>query len=267
MTRILHLSDTHFGTEVPEVVRALEIHLQEMPADLLIISGDITQRARRAQFAAAATFVQRLQQNGLAHTLIVPGNHDLPLFNLIQRFCRPYRHYQEYFGHDLEPCFENDDVLIIGLNTTHPRRHKNGRVSPQQIQAVSQRLKACSPTKRRFVVAHQPFGAMVSSDLENLQQGAEPALKAWAEAGLDAVIGGHIHLPYIRPLTQQYPELGREIWAVQAGTATSTRLRRAIPNSFNRLHIVHADNSRQILAERWDYQAGQFSLGTCLTLD
>jgi len=267
MTSILHLSDTHFGTEVPTVLTALQRHVQEQGADLLILSGDITQRARRDQFEAAQQFIQQLKAVGVRHSLIVPGNHDIPLFNLWQRFLSPYGNYRQHFGHDLEPCFENDELLVIGLNTTHPTRHKNGRITERQIQSVCQRLRDTDPRKLRLVVAHQPFGAMVSSDLANLQQGAEQAISAWADAGLDIVLGGHIHLPYIRPLSLQYPKLAREIWIVQAGTATSSRLRRAIPNSFNRLRLNKLPSGKQVLVERWDFQDDQFVLGTCLDLD
>lgn len=267
MTSILHLSDTHFGTEVPQVVQALTRHVQAHPADLLILSGDITQRARPSQFAAARTFICSLQKTGIAQTLTIPGNHDIPLYNIIRRFLRPYAHYQAHFGSDLEPCFENEDMLVIGLNTTHPKRHKNGRITQGQIAAVQQRLSASSTDKVRILVAHQPFGAMVNSDTKNLQIGASEALSQWQNHHLDIIMGGHIHLPYVRPLSMQYP-LDREIWAVQAGTATSSRIRRAIPNSFNRLKVIrHADQSKQVLAERWDYQEGSFQLGACLELD
>ena len=107
---------------------------------------------------------------------------------------------------------------------------------------------------------------MISSDQKNLQRGASEALSQWQGYGLDIIMGGHIHLPYVRPLSLQYP-LEREIWAVQAGTATSSRIRRAIPNSFNRLRVIrHADQTKQVLVDRWDYQGMDFQLGACLEL-
>nr|MBF0683411.1 metallophosphoesterase [Pseudomonas sp.] len=192
MTSILQISDTHFGTEQPAVVQALEDHVREHGADLLVFSGDITQRARREQFAAAQAFVERLRGHGIAETLVIPGNHDIPLYNLFARFLAPYGNYHRHFGDELEPVFENQDMLVIGLNTTHPRRHKDGLVTPDQVEAVSRRLANTEARKVRIVVAHQPFGAMVQSDLSNLQHGAEPALQRWAEQGLDLVMGGHI---------------------------------------------------------------------------
>lgn len=262
MTRILHISDTHFGTEQQPVVEALESHVREQGADLLVLSGDITQRARRAQFDAAQAFVRRLEGYGIPQSLVIPGNHDLPLHNLLARFLSPYHNYRRYFGAELEPAFENDELLVIGLNTTHPRRRKDGRVTDAQVRAVCTQLRRCDPAKLRIVVAHQPFGSIVPSDLRNLQHGAQAALTRWAEAGLDIVMGGHIHLPYVLPLTGQYPELAREIWTVQAGTALSSRLRGRLPNSFNRLHLGKAQD-KQVWVERWDYHppAGRFVLG------
>ncbi|EXF45500.1 DNA repair exonuclease [Pseudomonas sp. BAY1663] len=195
MTSILQISDTHFGTEQPPVVQALEAHVREHGADLLIFSGDITQRARRGQFAAARAFVERLRGHGIGETLVIPGNHDIPLYNLFARFLTPYGNYRRHFGEELEPVFENEQMLVIGLNTTHPRRHKDGRVTAEQVEAVAQRLARTDGDKVRIVVAHQPFGAMLQSDLSNLQHGAEAALQRWAELGLDLVMGGHIHLP------------------------------------------------------------------------
>lgn len=264
---ILHLSDTHFGTEQPEVIAALERHVQRHKADLLILSGDITQRARPKQFAAASQFLHRLKKMGIRNQLCVPGNHDIPLYNLIRRFFNPYGHYQTHINQELEPYFENDQALIIGLNTTHPKRHKNGRVTPEHIHQVCQRLQACPKHKVRIVVAHQPFGAMVHGDIKNLQRGARTALLAWSKAELDIVMGGHIHLSYIRPLSWQQPELSREIWTVQAGTTTSSRIRQGIPNAFNRLNIQVSSRQKSVRVEQWSFYQGDFVQEACTDLD
>jgi 3',5'-cyclic AMP phosphodiesterase CpdA len=252
MTTILQISDTHFGTEQQPVLDALEDHVRKHGADLLILSGDITQRARREQFEAGQAYVQRLEGYGIPATLVIPGNHDIPLYNVLARFTSPYGNYKRYFGDNLEPTYEDDQLLVIGLNTTHPKRRKDGAITPEQIRRVVERLNQTSKDKLRMVVAHQPFGAMVLSDLSNLQGGAEDALSAWADAGLDLVMGGHIHLPYVLPLSDQYSNLSREIWIVQAGTAFSSRVRGSAPNSFNRL-IVGEGESKCVEVERWDF--------------
>jgi 3',5'-cyclic AMP phosphodiesterase CpdA len=265
MTNIVQISDTHFGTEQAPVVKALENHVREHGADLLVFSGDITQRARRGQFAAAQAFVQRLQGHGIAETLVIPGNHDIPLYNLFARFLTPYRNFRRHFGANLEPIYEDAKMLVIGLNTTHPRRHKDGLITPAQVERVAQRLEQSDPRKLRIVVAHQPFGAMVQSDLRNLQHGAEAALQRWSRHGLDLVMGGHIHLPYVLPLSKQYADLQREIWMVQSGTTLSSRLRGTSPNSFNQLKIQPGD-TKKVCVERWDMLEDRFVMGSHFNL-
>lgn len=259
MTTILHISDTHFGTEQQPVLEAMEAHVRDQGVDLLVLSGDITQRARRSQFAAARAFLERLKRCGVRETLVIPGNHDLPLHNLLARFLWPYDNYRRYIGGDLEPVFETDDLLVVGLNTTHPKRRKDGRVLPEQVDYVCDRLRRTHRDKWRILVAHQPFGGMRADDYRNLQHGAHEALTRWAEAGLDMVMGGHNHRPYVLPLSQQYPHLEREIWIVQAGTALSTRLRGQAPNSFNRIHLERGA-ADPVAVTRWDFHgaSGQF---------
>src|SRR5690606_26580013 len=107
MTCVLHISDTHFGTEFPDVVEALVALARDQAPELVVLGGDITQRARRGQFEAAGRFVARLP----APVLAVPGNHDIPLFNLLARWRAPYGGYRRIFGHDLEPVYESPGLL------------------------------------------------------------------------------------------------------------------------------------------------------------
>ena len=125
MTVLLQISDTHFGTEQAPVVEALVRLAHEQAPDLVVLSGDITQRARRKQFRAARAFVDRL---GVAMTLAIPGNHDIPLFNVAARLFDSYANYSREFGTDLEPVFESDQLLVIALNTTRFYRHTDGEI-------------------------------------------------------------------------------------------------------------------------------------------
>ena len=133
-------------------------------------------------------------------------------------------------------------------------------MSTAQIEHVAERLRRAGPSKLRIVIAHQPFGALELSDLSNLQHNADHALATWADAGLDLVMGGHIHLPYVLPLSRQYPSLPREVWIVQAGTALSSRVRGTSPNSFNRL-LVGEGAEKTVDVERWDFQGDRFVVG------
>jgi len=152
MTLLLQVSDTHFGTERPPVVKALvQLALARKP-QVLLLSGDITQRATRSQFAAAQAFVQRLR---VPHCVAVPGNHDIPLWQLPLRLLRPYARYSAAFGPDLEPSLETDDLLLLALNTTRWWRHEDGQLSAAQVERVAQRLALARPGQRRVVMVHQ----------------------------------------------------------------------------------------------------------------
>lgn len=251
MIRLLQISDTHFGTERPEVMAAIKQLCQEHKPELVILSGDITQRARRVQFAAAKDFTDQLN----APLLSVPGNHDLPLFNLFARFFTPYRNYRRYFGDELEPEFETERLLVVGVNSTRPARHKDGELTDEQIDRVARRLRQASPEQLRIVVQHHPVRAVEASDTDNLMINREKAVPAWVDAGMDLVLGGHIHLPYVLPLYGKLGEEGRQAWTVQAGTAVSERVRGDISNSVNLISYQLVQGKPQCIVERWDFNS------------
>ena len=251
MTSLLQISDTHFGTERPQVTAALLRLVDASSPDLVVLSGDITQRARRGQFAAARAFVETL---GATPTLVVPGNHDIPLFNVFARILYPYANFQRAFGSDLEPSFESPELLVLGVNTTRAYRHTDGEVSMQQIKRVAARLEMAGAAQLRVVVTHQPVAVTRTQDEKNLLRGRERAVQRWARAGADLILGGHIHLPYVLPLHDTFAGLPRRMWAVQAGTALSWRTRGTIDNSVNLIrHAASGNGARQTAVERWDY--------------
>ena len=255
---LLQISDPHFGTEVPTVVRALERLAQEQSPDVLVLSGDITQRATRRQFDAARAFVDRL---GIGNVLAIPGNHDIPLFQLGARVLSPYGRYAEAFGDDMAPTFESDSWLVIGINTTRWYRHEDGEVSNAQVERVAERLARARPDQVRVVVTHQPVMVTRPEDASNRLHGRDAAVKRWSAAGADLVLGGHIHLPFVKPLQDDVPGCARALWAVQAGTAVSSRVRSGAPNSVNLIRQLPADPEksgvpgRACTVERWDYSA------------
>jgi len=252
LSLILHLSDTHFGTEQSEVSTALLKLAEEVRPDVAILSGDVTQRARRGQFDAARRFLDAL---AAPVKLVIPGNHDIPLFNLAARLFNPYGNYRRAFGYALEPEFSNKDLLVIGINTTRPRRHKDGEVSTQQIERVSQQLQRALPLQLRVVVVHQPVFAEHESDRANLLHGHKKAIEAWAAAGADLILSGHIHLAYVRNLGENMQDLTRSIWTVSAGTAISKRVREEKPNSVNLIHYDSAHLSRVCKIDQLDLDA------------
>jgi 3',5'-cyclic AMP phosphodiesterase CpdA len=255
MCLVLQISDTHFGTEITPVVEALHALVRAQDPTLIVWSGDITQRARRAQFAAAARFASELRGSAARPLLVIPGNHDIALFDLRARLRDPYGNYTRAFGDTLEPCYESDELLVQGLNTTRFWRHKHGEVSEEQIARVAQRLRDARRKQLRIVVTHQPFQAIRDSDINNLVRGHERAARIWSEAGADVFMGGHIHLPYVRELRSELRALAHRTWVVQAGTAVSRRIRESVPNSVNFIRYA-ADAERSCSVERWDYALG-----------
>ena len=170
-----------------------------------------------SEFDAARRLVERLAAPAL---LAIPGNHDIPLFNLAARVLDPYGAYARVFGRDLEPSYESGDLLVLGVNTTRAYRHKHGEVSAEQIERVAARLKRTA----REQAAHRrdpPADARAAGHGRE-QPPARPwrGTRAWASAGADLVMGGHIHLPFVRA-----DDAGRPLWVAQAGTAVSRRVR------------------------------------------
>jgi 3',5'-cyclic AMP phosphodiesterase CpdA len=264
-SRLLHLSDTHFGTEVPAVADALKRLCEQQRPEVAVLSGDVTQRARPGQFAAAARFLKTL---AVPQTLVLPGNHDVPLFDLPARLMRPYAQFQAAFGYELESLYSDAHWLVITVNTTRWYRHKNGEIDPVQIQTVAARLRQAAPGQVRIVVTHHPLVVIKEADHGNQPHRHAQALAAWTEAGADLVLGGHIHLPYVTPVEPLAPSTGegaglpadgfartRRVWAVQAGTATSSRIREGIPNSVHLIINGSHRHGRVCEVETWQFDA------------
>lgn len=250
MKTVLHISDPHFGTERKPVVSALERLTHAQVPSLVILSGDVTQRARKAQFKEAAAFLDRL---AIPSRLVIAGNHDIPLFDLTSRLLRPYSRYKRVFGSDLEPIHETSDLLVIGVRTTRRYRHIEGEVSARQIQRVAHRLRQANQGQLRMVVTHQPVHVMHADDHEHLLRGHERAIHQWAEAGVDLILGGHIHRPFICGLHDRCAGLRQQVWALQAGTAVSARIRHDSSNSVNLIRHGFEDMPRHCVVQRWDY--------------
>lgn len=263
MTTLVQISDPHFGTEQAPVVEALVSLVKDLSPELIILSGDITQRARAREFAAAGAFVKRL---GAAHILAIPGNHDLPLYDVLTRMSRPYAGFQRTFGLDLEPSFDSPDALVLGVKTTRRYRHVDGEISQAQRDRVAGALQQARAEQVRIVVVHQPLAVPRESEHKNLAYGHQAAIESWANAGADVILGGHIHLPFVLPLHEWTPALQRHLWAVNAGTAVSSRTRRGAGNSVNVIRIEHPGGVPTCTLEQWSYLVTSFTRASSIAL-
>ena len=188
MRRLVHLSDLHFGRDRAEVLAPLLVAVNAQTADLVIISGDFTQRATDDEFAAAAAFIKGLQ----APTLCVPGNHDVPLHNLFLRVFMPWRRYRRWINSDLNPTFQDDEVVVIGVNTVNPFTWQRGWFRSRALRRVCAAFGKSTNARRHIVVAHHPLEHLPGEE-KSLLRGATTGLKRLSECGVDVVLSGHLH--------------------------------------------------------------------------
>lgn len=252
MARIAHLSDIHFGAHDPVIVAATEAWVHERQPDLIIVSGDLTQRAKVDQFRQASAYLNRLREAGFP-TLVVPGNHDVPLYNVFRRFASPLARYKRYIGSDLCPWFENDEVAVLGINTARSLTIKDGRINYDQMAMLRDRFAAVPAAKTRILVTHHPLYAMPIGEGGELSEAVgrhNDAIAAVADAGVHIALAGHFHRTYAEAALKMVESAG-SVLVMQAGTATSTRLRNNELQSFNWIHAYRNDEVElQVIA--WD---------------
>ena len=232
MRTIAHVSDLHFGTEVPAVAEALIADVKQNAPSLVIVSGDLTQRARQRQFRAAREYLVRLP----LPQLVVPGNHDVPLFDVVRRFATPLKRYCRFISPDLDPTFRDDEIIVVGINTARSFTWKNGRISIAQITALRDRLDRAE-LRVKIVVTHHPFIPPPGDVGIDLVGRAARAITVLDACNVDLLLAGHLHRGYAGDIRTHYPAARRAIIAVQAGTAISHRMRAGEANAYNLLHV------------------------------
>jgi 3',5'-cyclic AMP phosphodiesterase CpdA len=246
MSTVVHLSDLHFGRTDPRVVAALEDTVTRLAPSVVVVSGDLTQRARTAQFAEAQRFLASLP----CPQVVVPGNHDVPLYNIAARLARPLARYRRLVTPNLQPHVVREDLAVFGLNTTRSWTVKGGLARPMDVRRVSDALRGLDESVVKIVVAHHPFG-VTSADAPLAEHGPhDAAMAALTEAGADVFLTGHLHVSYAGRRAARFQAGGRTAIVLGAGTATSTRVR-GEPNAFNVLRV----NESRIAIERFDWSA------------
>lgn len=240
MPKILHVSDLHLGPAfVPAVGDALIRAAGELQPDIIVASGDFTQRAKRSQFEKARAFLDRLPP---AERVLVPGNHDVPLYRVAERIFRPYHLYRKYISPELDMVLKCEDVVIVALNSTRPRSAiVNGRVSKSQLQLCAWAFQEAPRNAARIVVAHHHFAPAPDYEGGQVMPRARRGLEMLTELRVHMILGGHLHRSYVGNSLDVLPGRGRThgIIIVQAGTATSRRgrARERDRNSFSLLRI------------------------------
>lgn len=241
MLTLLHISDLHFGPKfAPEVGEAVLRAAGELRPDIVVASGDFTQRAKPKQYAAARAYLDRLPR---VPTVVVPGNHDIPLYRVFERLFHPYALYRKYISNELDAVLRRDDAVIVALNTTSPLLAvTDGRINRRQLDFCAQAFAGAPGTAVRIVVAHHHFAPVPDYDDEHdVMWRAREALDRFNELGVELILGGHLHRAYIGNSRDVYPSKtrGSGIIIVQCGTTTSRRgrAREREKNSFNLIKI------------------------------
>lgn len=238
MSTLAHLSDLHFGTEDPELVKGVLADVARVRPVAVVVSGDLTQRARTREFVACRRFLDQLP----APALVVPGNHDVvPLHHPLSRLLSPFAGYREHIDDELEPALSLGPLALQGLCTPRALAVTSGRVSAEQLRRVSARLGPLPPATCKVLVAHHPFLAPTWGRHHDPIGGARAALRALDECGVDLLLAGHLHVPFVGG-SPAHPALRGHTLVVQAGTAVSRRTR-GEPNSYNVIE-VHGDEVR-----------------------
>lgn len=255
MRTLVHLSDLHFGRVDQALLQPLRELVERIAADVVVISGDLTQRAKVEEFEAARAFLDALP----GPQIVVPGNHDISLYNVLRRFARPLSRYRRYITDDLEPVFVDDEIAVVGMNTARSLTIKDGRVSHEQIAAIRRRLAGLGPDVTRIVVTHHPFDLPDHFEKRNLVVRAPLAMEVFAETGVDILMAGHMHASHAGSTAARYQIDEYAALVIQAGTATSTRGRGEV-NSFN---VVRVEPQRvEIDRYGWDETGARFNLMT-----
>ena len=245
MRTLVHLSDLHFGRVDETLLEPLLALVARIDPDLVVVSGDLTQRARREQFEAARRFIDALP----APRVVVPGNHDVPLYNVFDRMLKPLEKYKRYITADLSPRFVDDEIAVLGINTARSMVIKNGRINEEQIAVVREEFSHLGDKMTKIVVTHHPFDLPEGKDEDDLVGRAALAMQAFAECRVDLLLAGHFHESHAASTSARYRIVGHSALVIQSGTATSTR-GRGETNSFNVLRIEHLS----IILTRYGWQ-------------
>jgi 3',5'-cyclic AMP phosphodiesterase CpdA len=250
MARLVHLSDLHFGAHDERLVAAVEKSVDALKPDLVVISGDFTQRARTEQFAEACRFLERLH-DGAHEVLGVPGNHDIPLYDVLRRFRSPLTRYRRFIDESLCPFIELPGIAVLGINTARSLTFKDGRINEDQVKFIAETFARTPSDSMRVLVTHHPlFALRVGEQVERAIGRQELALDAVEKSGVDMLLAGHNHHASSQDASELVTRAGG-VLVIQAGTATSTRVREQ-EQSFNTIDIGEA--TATITVNTWNGQ-------------
>lgn len=267
MADILHVSDLHFGSPfLPDRAEAVHRLAAAHPPDAVVVSGDLTQRAKDREFAAAADYLERFR----VPVVVVPGNHDVPLYRVWERFLTPYANYREHIAGELDTVTRLEDATIVALNSSRRFTIDNGRLERAQLEFAAAAFDETPEDHLRIVVTHHHLAPPPDFSRDRVMPRAKRALEVFRDRGVHLALAGHMHRAYIGDSLDFFPGEERKegIVIAQCGTTTSSRGRgrERLNNSLNyirarsdRLRITHYlwRDSRE---EFWPHSRHRFGL-------
>jgi 3',5'-cyclic AMP phosphodiesterase CpdA len=223
--------------------------------DLVVLSGDLTQRAKPEQFRQAREFVDRIP----VPTLTVPGNHDVPLYRVWERIFNPYGCYRKYFSEELEPVYRDDEMLVVGINTAFGWTIKDGRITLGRLLEVEQLLRATPEAVLKVVVAHHHLIPPPNFGTQRVLANAYEAIDLFSSAGVDLILSGHLHQAYIGNSEEFYPKGRPPVVILHSGTTTSNRGRGG-ERERNTCNWIQADGKSMVVSHyRWHHSLERFA--------
>jgi len=252
---IFHISDVHFGPpHLPAVSDGVIELIEERRPDVVVLSGDLTQRAKPVQFREAREFVDRIP----VPTIVVPGNHDVPLFRFWERIFTPFGAYRKHFGTELEPTYRDDELLVVGINTAFNWTWKDGRITLHRLLEVGEVFEQIPESVFKVVVAHHHLIPPPNFGTQRVLANAYEAIDLFSTCGVDLILSGHLHQAYIGSSEEFYPKGRPPVVILHSGTTTSSRGRggERARNTCNWIEV--GPLSMNVSHLRWHPDRGRF---------
>ena len=251
MNRIVHISDLHFGRLNLGTVQPLLKTLNALRPDVVVVSGDLTQRAKETEFQDARNFLEQID----FPKVIVPGNHDVPLYQVSERLLKPLKRFDRYITSEREPTFYGSECVVFGINTAHGWTLDGGRVTKKSINKIGEIFSNVGEGMVKVVVSHHPFDAALQFGSGELVRGASRTIKKFEDLGVDVLLSGHLHIHHSGSTVHRHTHIRKHMIVAQSGTTISTRIRTE-PASFNVLEITRSEVIVQM--HSWNAEMHEF---------